>query len=62
MQDLPATDRALAAAYDLKLPPHFLDEDFVHLARNIAHAAVVTVGRRHGLSGQEADVGESCKR
>lgn len=43
VQDLPATDNALATAYDLKLPPHFSDEDFVHLAQNIAHAARATV-------------------
>lgn len=45
VQDLPTTDSALALAYDLKLPPHFEDEDFVHLAKIIAHAARVTVGR-----------------
>lgn len=44
VQDLPMTDRALAAAYDLKLPSYFEDEDFVHLAKNIAYAARVTVG------------------
>ncbi|CAB1104753.1 unnamed protein product [Ectocarpus sp. CCAP 1310/34] len=38
-QDLPVTDSALAMAYDLKLPPYFEDEDFVHLARIIAYAA-----------------------
>lgn len=43
VQDLPATDAALATAYDLKLPPHFDDEDFAHLAKNIAYAARVTV-------------------
>lgn len=46
MQDLPATDRALITAYDLKLPPHFADEDFVHLGRIIAYAARVTAGGR----------------
>lgn len=44
VQDLPTTDTALALAYDLKLPPHFEDDDFVHLARIIAYAARETVG------------------
>lgn len=43
VQDMPGTDAALAAAYDIKLPSHFDDEDFVHLAKNIAYAARVTV-------------------
>ncbi|CAM9698252.1 unnamed protein product, partial [Hapterophycus canaliculatus] len=43
VQDLPGTDAALATAYDLKLPPHFDDADFVHIAKNIAYAARVTV-------------------
>lgn len=43
-QDLPSTDDALATAYDLKLPPHFEDEDFEHLAGVIAYAACVTFG------------------
>ena len=43
VQDLPSTDAALAAAYDLKLPPHFDDEDFDHIAKNIAYAARMTV-------------------
>ncbi|CAM9458727.1 unnamed protein product [Ectocarpus sp. 4 AP-2014] len=43
VQDLPATDAALATAYDLKLPPHFDDKDFAHLAKIIAYAARVTV-------------------
>lgn len=43
VQDLPGTDNALATAYDLKLPPHFDDEDFPRLAENIAYAARVTV-------------------
>lgn len=46
LQDLPATDLALNAAYDLKLPPHFKDEDFMHLAKIIAYAARATVGVR----------------
>ena len=41
--DLPATDSLLATAYDLKLPPYFEDEDFVHLARVIAHSVNVAV-------------------
>ncbi|CAM9265399.1 unnamed protein product [Scytosiphon promiscuus] len=43
VQDLPGTDAALATAYDLKLPPHFEDSDFEHIAKNIAYAARVTV-------------------
>lgn len=55
MQDLPATGRALAAAYDLKLPPHFADEDFVHLGKIIAYAARVTVGRRRRSDKEEGE-------
>jgi len=43
--DLPKTDALLANAYDLKLPPHFEDEDFVHLATVIAYSANVAVGQ-----------------
>ena len=43
VQDLPATDRALATAYDLKLPPHFNDEDMVHVGEIIAYAARATI-------------------
>lgn len=43
VQDLPSTDAALYDAYDLKLPPHFEDEDFDHIAKNIAYAARMTV-------------------
>ncbi|CAM9833444.1 unnamed protein product [Pylaiella littoralis] len=43
VQDMPGTDAALYAAYDLKLPPHFDDEDFGHIAENIAYAARATV-------------------
>lgn len=45
VQDLPATDRALAAAYDLKLPPHFNDKDLTHVGQIIAYAARVAIER-----------------
>lgn len=39
--ELPRTDALLRLGYDLKLPPHFEDEDFVHLAAVIGYAANV---------------------
>ena len=37
--DLPNTDELLAAAYDLKIPPHFSDEELKHVAAILAYAA-----------------------
>lgn len=36
---LPDTDELLRCAYDLKLPPHFEDEDFEHIGKIIVHCA-----------------------
>lgn len=44
VQDLPVTDQALAAAYDLKLPPHFNDEDLAHVGQIIAYSARTAIG------------------
>jgi dTDP-4-amino-4,6-dideoxygalactose transaminase len=43
--DLPQVDELLGTAYDLKLPPYFEDDDFVHLANVIAYSANVAVGK-----------------
>merc|ERR1719163_2123218 len=37
--ELPNTDALLYRSFDLKMPPHFDDADFVHLASVIAYAA-----------------------
>jgi len=42
--ELPATDRLLRFAYDLKMPPYFDDSDFEHFAYIIAYAANVVAG------------------
>ena len=41
--ELPNTDALLYRSFDLKMPPHFDDEDFVHLASVIAYAANAAV-------------------
>lgn len=41
--ELPTTDQLLSTAYDLKMPPYFEDEDFIHMARVIAHSVNVAV-------------------
>mmetsp|Transcript_67366 Transcript_67366/g.133501 ORF Transcript_67366/g.133501 Transcript_67366/m.133501 type:complete len:476 (-) Transcript_67366:470-1897(-) len=41
---LPKTDALLAAAYDLKLPPHFTDDELMHVARVIGFAARDAIG------------------
>jgi len=43
--ELPGTDKLLSTAYDLKLPPYFEDEDFVHIAKVIAYSANVAAGK-----------------
>mmetsp|Transcript_37222 Transcript_37222/g.37702 ORF Transcript_37222/g.37702 Transcript_37222/m.37702 type:complete len:82 (+) Transcript_37222:1073-1318(+) len=42
--ELPATDRLLRFAYDLKMPPYFDDSAFEHFAKIIADAANVAAG------------------
>lgn len=46
--ELPGTDTLLSTAYDLKLPPYFEDEDFVHIAKVIAYSANVAAGKVKG--------------
>merc|ERR1712072_994707 len=41
--ELPNIDALLASGYDLKLPPHFSDEDVLHVANVLAYAATDAV-------------------
>jgi dTDP-4-amino-4,6-dideoxygalactose transaminase len=41
--DLPNTDELLKTAYDMKVPPHFSDDEVLHVARVIGYAAATAV-------------------